>query len=64
MTEESDDRTDPIAIIIHPIPWRSESEWITIYLYRHDLCLQSSMLSSQSLIGAMLPRRRKRETQW
>lgn len=27
MTEESDDPTDPNAIVIHPLPWRSESEY-------------------------------------
>ena len=26
MTEESDDPTDPNAIVIHPLPWRSESK--------------------------------------
>ena len=32
MTEKSDDPTDPNATIIHPLPWRSESEWVAIYL--------------------------------
>lgn len=32
MTEESDDPTDPNAIIIDPLPWRSESEWVAIYI--------------------------------
>ena len=26
MTEESDDPSDPNVIVIHPLPWRSESE--------------------------------------
>ena len=27
MTEESDDPEDSNCIIIHPLPWRSESQW-------------------------------------
>ena len=30
MTEESDDPTDPNAIVIHPLPWRSESEYFSV----------------------------------
>ena len=53
MTEESDDPTDPNAIIIHPLPWRSESEWVTIYL----LDLISAIFAELNAFFSKLDRR-------
>ena len=42
MTEESDDQEDMTALIVHPLPWRSESTLDCVYIipnFLHSCCI-------------------------